>query len=346
MLIPEPEYPAVADYPAEGPYSADADKAYKAFRDELASVEGWEDQGEREGVQLWRKPHDPEVRPWFRLVLLLNLPFELTNLPRTPSNAPLSFSTLFLATIQLPGLRKRWDSRMQMGHMLARYSRTFYEFYSELKGVSWLVYPRFLVAVTKTYREGGVGSEINLIQTSVEDPSIGEQAGKTRATLYFGGWQLKPQGDDLAVTYVVRIALNGSIPMALVNQIAVETPLCTGHARDVFNSVGHAPYVIVDAARGHSESGIIFQHEFFSDPTAGTSADERKYSCAFTTSNTTPVEFEFAYDQKRMFPGGVDASVVGEGVSLEVDEKEAKVLVKVEGGREGLVKITIQKKVQ
>lgn len=53
-----PEFPAVSAYPTEG--HADEVSAAKAlFEAELASDEGWEDMGEREGVQLFRKL-DPE----------------------------------------------------------------------------------------------------------------------------------------------------------------------------------------------------------------------------------------------------------------------------------------------
>lgn len=34
--------------------------------------------------------------------------------------------------------------------------------------------------------------------------------------------------------YIVKIALNGSVPMPMVTMVATETPLCTGRARDVF----------------------------------------------------------------------------------------------------------------
>ena len=59
MSIAHPEYPAVANYPTEGQEDVLA-KALALFQEELASSEGWEDQGEREGVQLYKKP-DAEV---------------------------------------------------------------------------------------------------------------------------------------------------------------------------------------------------------------------------------------------------------------------------------------------
>lgn len=36
------------------------------------------------------------------------------------------------------------------------------------------------------------------------------------------------------MTYVVKVALNGSMPSAIVNKVATETPMCVGTARDTF----------------------------------------------------------------------------------------------------------------
>ena len=58
MPIEEPALPALIPS-GHGPYTAELDTAFKLFKDELASAEGWEDQGEQNGVQLYSKP-DPE----------------------------------------------------------------------------------------------------------------------------------------------------------------------------------------------------------------------------------------------------------------------------------------------
>ena len=60
MSIVEPTQVAVASYPAEGA-AVEIAAARAIFDAELVSEEGWTDQGEREGVQLYRKD-DPEVR--------------------------------------------------------------------------------------------------------------------------------------------------------------------------------------------------------------------------------------------------------------------------------------------
>ena len=120
------------------------------------------------------------------------------------------------------------------------------------------------------------------------------------------GWHLKPEGENLRVTYIVKIALNGSIPIAMVNMVALETPMCVGRARDVFYQVGHAPYV--EPVEGDDDvKGVIFQTESFTDP--GATPDDPgalEYRCIFTTSKGA--SFRVMYDNKRMYSNGVDAS--------------------------------------
>lgn len=98
-----------------------------------------------------------------------------------------------------------------------------------MKGLSWIVYPRDIVGVQRNYRKDEENQEIFVIQTSVQEDELApEQSGKTRATLTVSGWHLKPQADGLKVTYIVKISLNGSIPSAMVNKIAMEIPSCIG----------------------------------------------------------------------------------------------------------------------
>lgn len=46
----------------------------------------------------------------------------------------------------------------------------------------------------------------------------------------------RPVDGGLEVTYIVRTALNGSLPRAIVDKVASEIPLCTGRARDVYHN--------------------------------------------------------------------------------------------------------------
>lgn len=94
--------------------------------------------------------------------------------------------------MQLPGMRKLWDQRFESGHMLARYDRTSFAFYTVMKGMGWLVYPRDIVGIQRNYHpeDGSEKGERMIIQTSIEEPEWApEQKGKTRATLTVSGWR-------------------------------------------------------------------------------------------------------------------------------------------------------------
>lgn len=88
-------------------------------------------------------------------------------------------------------MRKLWDGRFVDGFQIARYSRTSFCFYSEMKGMGWLVYPRDIVGIQKNYGGETENGERTVIQTSIEETDLApEQKGKTRATLKVSGWSL------------------------------------------------------------------------------------------------------------------------------------------------------------
>ncbi|GAA5908739.1 hypothetical protein JCM8208_006774 [Rhodotorula glutinis] len=311
--VHHPTLPAVSDYPTKSSHANELDEARRLFLDELAIPEAdWEEQGEREGVQLWSKadPNDPYAVPTVKGVTTVE---------------GVSAAAFLGGVIQLPGMRKLWDARFQDGHMLARYDRTTFAFYTVMKGMSWIVYPRSICGAQMNVEpEDGDPQGVRMvIQTSVDEPEWApEQKGQTRATLTLSGWQLKPEGDNLKITYIVKIALNGSMPMPMVTMVATETPLCTGRARDVFREYGHAPYVRIP--QGAAEPAITFQTESFSDPPALPSLNThpREYRCIFTTTDKAGESFEIVYDRRRMYADGVRVEVEGEeGAEIKDDDK-------------------------
>ncbi|KAK4050508.1 hypothetical protein OIO90_005091 [Microbotryomycetes sp. JL221] len=299
--IVEPELPAIVP-PGDGPHTQELEQAYNLFCKELESSEDWQDYGEQEGTQLYWKP-DPE---------------DAYAVPTVKGEAVVPNATPdeFLAVLQLPGMRKRWDGRFQNGQILQRYNRHSYAFYTVMKGMGWLVWERDIVGAHKNYRSDG---EIKVVQVSIEEPeSAPVQDRKTRATLTVSGWQLQQQSDgSLKVTYVVKIALNGSIPSAMVSKLAVEIPTCVGRAQKVFETIGHAPYVL--PTEDQPEPTVIFQTEGISDPT-GYYMDQPgdlKYFCKFTTS--ADGKFDLKYSTK-MYDGGVQAFVEGSSDAVEVTD--------------------------
>jgi len=100
-------------------------------------------------------------------------------------------------------MRKLWDARFQDGHMLARYDRTTFAFYTVMKGMSWIVYPRSICGAQMNVEpeDGDPQGERLVIQTSVDEPEWApEQKGQTRATLTLSGWQLKCVLDSLSLS--------------------------------------------------------------------------------------------------------------------------------------------------
>ncbi|GAA6018253.1 hypothetical protein JCM11491_005123 [Sporobolomyces phaffii] len=316
MSVERPSLPAVSDYPNNSAHSHELEEAKQLFEQELASPESeWEDQGERDGVKLWKK--NPYAVPTVKGEAVVE---------GVTSDAFLG------GVIQLPGMRKLWDGRFVDGFQIARYSRTSYCFYSEMKGMGWLVYPRDIVGIQKNYGGETENGERTIIQTSVEELDLApEQKGKTRATLKVSGWSLKPEGDNLKVTYIVNIALNGSMPYAMVSMVATETPLCCARSRDVYYEHGYAPFVRLNPPS--EELSIVFQTESFSDPPAAVDGEHpREYRCGLTTGTKTGETFEIEYDTKRMYQGGVKVEVEGEGVEVEDDSQgRVKVTTKASG---------------
>ncbi|KAM0756223.1 Bet v1-like protein [Meredithblackwellia eburnea MCA 4105] len=332
MSVAQPDPQAVPNYPTEG-HKAEIDTAHALFLEELSSTEGWEDQGEREGgVQLYKKddPENPYGVPTVKGEVIV---------PNCTSDA-------FLAVIQLPGMRTRWDPRFQGGHMLARYSRLSFAFYTEMKGMGWLVYPRDIVGVQQNFKSKEFNQEITVIQTSVQEDELApEQSGKTRATLSVSGWQLLPQGDDLKVTYIVKISLNGSMPLAMVSMVATETPLCTGRAKDVYESLGHAPYVHILTT--DNEDGLTFQNESITPPVSATDGGPLEYRSTFGPAKAG-TSFHVVYDAKKLYAGGVEVVLEGDaagkdGVQVS-DDGEGKISVKVEKELGGVVALVVKPK--
>ncbi|SGY31314.1 BQ5605_C002g01221 [Microbotryum silenes-dioicae] len=322
--IEETVQPAVSDYPTDSPFEAELEAAHKLFLEELASTEGWEDFGETNEVQLHRKadPDDAYAVPTVRGECVVK---DCT-------------SDDFLSILQLPGLRKRWDLRFDSGIMVRRFNRFTYEFYTTMLGMGWIVWPRDIIGIQKNYKSLELNQEVVVVQASVTDDEHGpEQSGKTRATVTVSGWQLLPQGSDLKVTYIVKISLNGSIPLAMVQKVAVEIPLCTGRARDIYYELGHAPYVIPHDGK---EPSVVFQTEHMSGPDSWGGVGPLEYRCAFTTS--ADGIFDIKTDVKKFYKDGVEAAIEGDGgAEVSVDDATGLVTVKcTEAGKFNTVVLT------
>jgi len=294
VTIQEPEYPASQQYPTSSPHDKRVERAHSRFLSHLSDQENWNFQGERNEVKLWKKPDVDEQG---------GLPF-VKGECLVKDCTPEAFG---LGVVQSPGMRKLWDPRTEMGFMLERYSATTVMFYALTKGKKYIASPRDIVGVQRNYTEED--GTLRMIQTSVTDlDAAPEQSGTTRADLVLSGWQFKPEGSDLRVTYIFKIRLAGRLPNSVVSYATTETPLCTGRARDAFYEHGHAPYV-KNTAR---DSSIVFQNEHFD-------ADTRRYQCILTTGSTAGERFKILYDQRRMYKNGILVTIDGDSVDAQDD---------------------------
>jgi len=290
MTIEFPELPAVPDFPTAQPggaYNDDVVKAREIWEKELVA-DGWEDMGEKDGVKLSRKPN-PEEPNGVPIV-------------RGTCTVPNATTDEIFATIGLPGMRKLWDPRFDLGAVLTRFSLTSMEFYTVMKGASFFISPRDFVGAQWVDRSATLNEAISVTQVSVEDDAHAPpQSGKVRGKIRFSGWNIKPAGPDVDLTYLVNISLEGSIPISIVKSVATEIPTCAGRVRDVFQSHGPAPYI-----HGWSFSGpgaLILQKEAFDSGT-------ETWSATFTTStDAVDGRFNVSYDKKRLYKNGVQVDV-------------------------------------
>lgn len=290
MSLNIPDSPAPNGYqtrPAE--YTAAIEKAYKLFQEQLADTASWEELPDKEDVKLARKAtsDDPYDIPLVKGTSIV----EAT----TPAQV--------LASIQLPGIRKKWDPRFESGHAIARYGIRSYEFYSVMKSPSYFIWARDIVGVQENFHEE---DSISVIQVSVDDddnlPEAGSyQKSRTRATVDISGWHIKKVGDDVELTYIVKVHLNGSIPTSVVSTIANETPLCVARVRDVHYTLGFHPY---DLDHNDKSTLVHVLQEFEDDN------NERKWT-GYYIGGDSDEQVKLAYDGKRMYASGVNVSVTG-----------------------------------
>ncbi|GAA5891038.1 hypothetical protein JCM6882_006396 [Rhodosporidiobolus microsporus] len=317
--VQQPPLPAVADYPVPCPFEDVVNEAHERFVRELNSPhDGWTEIAEKEGVQLSKKWDEGDANP-------IPLSKGETVVENVKPEA-------FLAgVIQLPGMRKLWDSRTEVGYMMQRFSPDTVLFYALTKGKRFLAKPRDMVGIQRNYAE--LDGTRMIIQTSVDTDVVPEQKGTTRATLKLSGWCFKPEGNNTRVIYILDVALNGRIPSVIVSMATSESPLCAAHARDVFYEYGHAPFVHIPPDQ--PQPNIVFQLESISD------LPQREYRCTITTR--APGEtFEIVYDLERMYKpeGGVQVQVEGEGAEAKDDGKGVVTVTTTEEGKNVTVVLT------
>ncbi|KAG8736443.1 hypothetical protein FRC10_009314 [Ceratobasidium sp. 414] len=210
------------------PHTAKVDAALAFLRSEKASTEGWQEIDTKDGIAMEKKATTDNSSP----------------IPTIRSRGMVKNMTpvALLATISLPSARSNWDDRYVTGGLLERYDRHTNKYYAVQKGAGFLVSERDIVGIqTIIIPEGGVDKGFEVVQTSVEgDP---ESSGRVRATLTCAGWSVVPRGEDLEITYVIKMNPNGKIPSAVVSKIVEGLPAVIAKVIHFIRSSGHPPFI-------------------------------------------------------------------------------------------------------
>ncbi|CDS82234.1 uncharacterized protein SPSC_03054 [Sporisorium scitamineum] len=312
--------------PAEYASALEKAKAQLAEQNDPAKASEWEDVGEREEVNLYKKtnPENAYDVPIVKGVTVVE--------NATPAQV--------LAVIQQPGIRKKWDPRFDNATQLERYGSNQYAFYTWMKSPSYFVWARDIVGVQENiFSENG--DKIQVIQTSVEADQYVDEAGsysksRTRATLQVSAWDLTKQGNNTKLEYIVKIHLNGSLPTSVVSMVATETPMCVGRVRDVYYSVGHLPY---DAAWEHGgtsaeKSTLVYSEYEDGDGTEATSGAS-KWTIWYHANGEDEIKLKF--DNEKLYPN-LKVAVEGDAaadVTADIDQAAGLVTVKVAEGAKG-----------
>ncbi|GAA97113.1 uncharacterized protein L969DRAFT_53973 [Mixia osmundae IAM 14324] len=294
----------VKDYPTEQ-YSSEVQAALDFYHKEVVESDAWQDAGDRDGTHIWKKPDaDPYGVPTVKGTCLIE-------------NATTDEVT---GVLVLPAMRKLWDTRVVQARALARYSPRIFAFYTEMAGLSWLVWPRDICGAGSIIRGSEENTETYIVQVSVENPELcPEVDGKVRATLTSSVWHLVPKGDGVEVTYLVKIALNGAIAASLVQALATEIPSCVSRVRDAYYEHGHSPYIVLLKGK-EPKSQINIEDISLKDP-------ERTWIANINPATGDDV-INLRYST-RMYPDGVKITSSGSGASharIE-DHKDGKATV-------------------
>ncbi len=313
--------------PAEYASALDKAKAQYAAENDPSKESEWEDAGEREEVKLFKKvnPENPSDVPTVKGVTVVE--------NATPSQV--------LAVIQQPGMRKKWDPRFDNATQLERYSAQKYLFYTYLKSPSYFVWARDIVGIQENVVSDG-GDQITVYQTTVQADKYVDEAGsysksRTRATLEVSAWDLKKQGNDTKLEYVVKIHLNGALPTSVVSMVATETPMCVGRVRDTYYAQGHLPYDAAQEEGGDkSESKTILRYSEYEDGDGSeASSGEKRWSVWYHAKGADTLKLK--YDNQRLYPN-LNVGVEGEAkedVKANVDKEAGVVTVEVGEGAAG-----------
>jgi hypothetical protein len=276
--------------PSDNKHSASSRKALAYLKELAASHDSWSFVTEKDNVKIYTKDVEGGL-PMTRGETTLEAGWTLEQIG---------------AIAQSPGARSIWDDRFESAELKERYTRREALFHSRIKG-TWPVSGRDLVGTSIVeYKEG---EEYIVAMSSVDEPTLPPVSSHVRATLPISGWVLKPlEGGAIAITYIVHVNLNGSIPGAFVKAVQNQTPLCAGRVAAYAREFGFPPLV-------KGLEGRIRNEEFDHKKKAYSLEVDAIEEHGFLGEKTGSVVIEVS---KKMFPKGF---AVKTSISENIHEK-------------------------
>ncbi len=138
-----------------------------------------------------------------------------------------------LAQLMSEGLKSSWDKMWNMTETVEALSPTTSIIRDEYKPL-WPTGARDFVLLREVEEQADGAWAVGAC--SVTDPRAPEKKGLVRAECLIGGFVLRPDPsspNSTLMSYITAVDLKGSIPEFIINQVAVDQPLCVARVAEV-----------------------------------------------------------------------------------------------------------------
>ncbi|KAK0547616.1 hypothetical protein OC846_003972 [Tilletia horrida] len=287
---PHPDFIAQVYSPLE--FQAELTTAVRSFEELLGPNGQWVYQGEHSGVQMYvgvppilpgRDPvPGPSVLPLYRSEIVI------------PDCRPIEA----LACVHQTAYRCLFQPRIRTAYYLRRFSMFHSQFYAVLAFGSGFESRDFVgVQAARFFDHDGheVGHpsqdspRVDLVHTSVEDPRVPPQEGKTRARHWHSGFRFSATNGGTLVQYISQLDYGAPIPAYIARVMYLEVPLTVSRLKEAHRLLGFPPYVL-----DHSHT-VAMQVQSFD-------VDTRSFSISALVMR--PGFFTIVLDSRRMYKQG------------------------------------------
>ncbi|RKP24257.1 hypothetical protein SYNPS1DRAFT_17463, partial [Syncephalis pseudoplumigaleata] len=184
---------------------------------QLLPLSEWQWQQEQRGISVYTRP-------------MANKP-----LPTVRGDAVIKGWSVeeVMAAVRSFDCRKYWDERFDGGHVIEWLDARTALAYSAAKG-TFPVSGRDFCVVSEV-RHDPESQTLQVVNTSVEDPSMPEQPKRVRAQLDMNAWILKADPESpttVHATYMVQFDPRGSLPSSLAKTVQTQMPMCVARVAE------------------------------------------------------------------------------------------------------------------